>query len=345
MSKVNHLCFVISPIGAEGSEDRQHADTVFDCIIKPAFETIGSQTSFEVIRGDHETAPGKITDQIYERVLSSELVIAVLTGNNPNVFYELAIAQAAAKPVILLLEKGFSPPFDIKDQRIIYYDFDPQAIFHKTYVKSLEAAIQAILGRRTKPSVPFAPELEPLGKRTQTFGDRASQSEEDCLRIVEQARDFVYMLGYSLHGWTSNGSFENAIKSRMNGLSEGFKVCIMDAANSCLGPSMKTESEAHKSTPGVKLAPKQWSTFLTKECGLKKAFVKTAKDHDVGYQVVMNEKEAVIVPYLVSRGTTRSPYILAIKDSAFYDAIAEEFLFIWKYASSSQKSISKPKSS
>ena len=39
-------------------------------------------------------------------ILGDDLCIAVITGQNPNVFYELAIAQCAARPVIILVEKG-----------------------------------------------------------------------------------------------------------------------------------------------------------------------------------------------------------------------------------------------
>ncbi|MFM1816344.1 MAG: hypothetical protein RLZ98_3039, partial [Pseudomonadota bacterium] len=116
------ICFVISPIGAEGSATRQHADTVLSCIIEPACEAGDNlqDTLYKCERGDHKTAPGKITDQIYEDILNADLIVAVLTDHNPNVYYELAIAQAAAKRVILLMEKGFDAPFDIKDHRIIY---------------------------------------------------------------------------------------------------------------------------------------------------------------------------------------------------------------------------------
>jgi hypothetical protein len=50
-------CFVISPIGAEGSTIREHADDVFDYIIKPAMEKCGIQA----FRSDHLQEPGRIT--------------------------------------------------------------------------------------------------------------------------------------------------------------------------------------------------------------------------------------------------------------------------------------------
>ena len=54
-------------------------------------ETCGLAT----LRSDHLHEPGKITEQMYRELLGSDLSIAVLTGYNPNVFYELALAQAA----------------------------------------------------------------------------------------------------------------------------------------------------------------------------------------------------------------------------------------------------------
>lgn len=189
-SQQQKMCFVISPIGEEGSAVRKHADDVFYCIIEPACRARDGQPEYIVERGDHKAAPGKITDQIYEDILAADLIIAVLTNENPNVYYELAIAQAAAKPVILLLEKGFSAPFDVKDQRIIYYDFDPRAIIGHRYANMLKEAITALEERRSAPVVSFAPYLTPLGNPMQTIGARASESEPSVISMVEQAEQY-----------------------------------------------------------------------------------------------------------------------------------------------------------
>src|SRR5437879_6327672 len=98
LEKVMKKCFVISPIGKEGSEMREHADDVFTFIIQPAMEGCG----IECYRGDHFREPGRISEQTFRAILNEDLCIAILTGYNPNVFYELAIAQFAERPVIVM---------------------------------------------------------------------------------------------------------------------------------------------------------------------------------------------------------------------------------------------------
>jgi hypothetical protein len=88
--------FVISPIGQVDSTVREHADDVFDFIIKPAM----AECKVEAYRSDHLREHGRITDQMFSAILQEDLCIALLTGYNPNVFYELAIAQAAGKPEV-----------------------------------------------------------------------------------------------------------------------------------------------------------------------------------------------------------------------------------------------------
>ena len=84
-------CFVISPIGAPGSQIREDADAVFDYFIEPAMSDAG----IEAIRSDHLEKPGRITEQMFREVIEADVCVAVLTGYNPNVFYELAVAQFA----------------------------------------------------------------------------------------------------------------------------------------------------------------------------------------------------------------------------------------------------------
>src|SRR4051794_420212 len=117
-------CFVISPIGADGSPTRRHADQVFTYIIEPATEQLG----IAAVRSDHMAEPGRISDQMFREILHADLCIAVLTFFNPNVFYELAVAQCASRPVVVLLLKGETPPFDLQDLRLLRYDLDLDAI-------------------------------------------------------------------------------------------------------------------------------------------------------------------------------------------------------------------------
>lgn len=111
-------CFVISPIGEEGSETRERSDKVLKHIICGTVEQLG----YEVVRADKISEPGIITTQIIEHIIGSELVIADLTDKNPNVFYELALRHAIRKPLVQLIMKGEAIPFDVAATRIIQFD-------------------------------------------------------------------------------------------------------------------------------------------------------------------------------------------------------------------------------
>ncbi len=128
-------CFVISPIGDEGSPVRKHADDVLNIIVRPAMTACG----VEALRADKLYEPGRITDQMFREILNADFCIALLTGQNPNVFYEMAVAQSAGKPVIPLIaeEEKNQLPFDVLDIRCIYYDFEPQNVHEKKYEKQL----------------------------------------------------------------------------------------------------------------------------------------------------------------------------------------------------------------
>src|SRR5262245_4824286 len=103
---IKKCCFVISPIGQEGTAIRGHADDVLEFIIQPALKKFKEKFNIEIdtVRADHIEQTGGITKQMFDEILKADLCVAILTGHNPNVFYELAVAQAAARPVIMLIE-------------------------------------------------------------------------------------------------------------------------------------------------------------------------------------------------------------------------------------------------
>jgi hypothetical protein len=173
----NGRCFVISPIGDEGSVERQDADNVFKYIIKPAVATC----NLAAVRSDHIETPGLISTEMYKRILGDEICIVVLTGMNPNVLYELAIAHAAARPVVLLIQKGEAPPFDLKDHRYVEYDKNNDTALKKgVYAESVSKHVTALLQSAESPTVPFDRTLSPLGANV---GSRiAGRAERTALR-------------------------------------------------------------------------------------------------------------------------------------------------------------------
>ncbi len=117
MSKEKKNCFFITPIGEIGTPIRKRSDWILNGILKPALDD-----NFDVIRADKISSNGLITQEIIKHCLEAELIIADLSDGNPNVYYELAIADMQATPVITILENGQFLPFDMKDKRTIYYD-------------------------------------------------------------------------------------------------------------------------------------------------------------------------------------------------------------------------------
>ncbi len=109
---------MITPIGKEGTEIRKNADEVLEYIISPICQTFG----YSVVRADKMANSGLITKAIIEQIISADLVIADLTGNNPNVFYELAIRHSYRKPAIQIIRGGVEIPFDVSNMRTISYD-------------------------------------------------------------------------------------------------------------------------------------------------------------------------------------------------------------------------------
>lgn len=111
-------CFVVSAIGQEKSEVRNHSDSVLKHIIKPALSD-----KYDVTRADELYHSDKIDEKIFKALSDSDLAIVDITGNNPNVFLELGYRKALDLPTIFLRQQTDEDiPFDIRTINIIQYD-------------------------------------------------------------------------------------------------------------------------------------------------------------------------------------------------------------------------------
>lgn len=111
-------CFIVCPIGQEGSETRKRSDTLLNFILKP----VCNECDFEVIRVDESNTGDSITKNIIEHLMYDDLVIADLSEQNPNAFYELGYRTALGKPTIQIKSKGEPLPFDVSSIQTFDYD-------------------------------------------------------------------------------------------------------------------------------------------------------------------------------------------------------------------------------
>ncbi len=200
---------MISPIS--DSATREHADDVFEFIIKPAMDQLG----IHVYRADHSQQIGRITEQMFNSIQEEDLCVAILTFFNPNVFYELAVAQCAARPVIILIEKGQTIPFDIRDLRAVEYDLRPRPLRDKVYVKQIVDLVRNLEAAQWSVQVPFGKNLTPLGSKQghlrlydklEGYG-----TSERWMSLVCKATKTFDLSGISLRWWTKFVEFRTTL--------------------------------------------------------------------------------------------------------------------------------------
>lgn len=98
--------------------------TPFHPTYKKQFEVIASvcnSLGLKAMRGDEEFVQGDVFPHILRLIARARIVVANIDGRNPNVFYELGIAHAMGKPVILIAPSPEDVPFDIRTKRLVLF--------------------------------------------------------------------------------------------------------------------------------------------------------------------------------------------------------------------------------
>ena len=179
-------CFIISPIGDAGSDVRRRSDKILKHIVRPVCNQLG----FAAVRADEINHTSLISRRVMEEILTSDLVIADLTGRNPNVYYELAVRHFIGKPVVQLLESAEQLPFDVSDLNTIRFDHTDLDSVHDAKEK-LEQFILAT-DSSTKCHNPVSATLELLDIHV-------SENREGKKSLVETFRDIATQIIDELH--------------------------------------------------------------------------------------------------------------------------------------------------
>lgn len=215
-------CFIITPIGNSNSAIRRKIDGLIEEVIEPVLK----EMNYDVSVSHRISESGSMTNAIIKGVYESDLVIANLTGNNPNVMYEVALRHASAKPIIHITENLNDLPFDINDQRTIEY-IDDMAGAHKLkedlriminkvdYNKLVDNPVTIALEKRDLVNVPE-------GATVKDFSDVLYQIKDDISMLK---RDVISLRNKSYHQskeeiLLSNLSENEELYNRMLSLAE-----------------------------------------------------------------------------------------------------------------------------
>jgi len=154
--------FVAMPFGTKEGID---FNRVYDDLIKPALENAG----FEVFRADEERRAGNIRTDMFQELLLADLVVADLSIDNPNVWYELGVRHALrARGVVPIQCHRDYMPFDVYVDRTLRYHIkngapDPEHLDadRKALGQFATATMSAWYGRKVSPVYHLLPYLKP----------------------------------------------------------------------------------------------------------------------------------------------------------------------------------------
>lgn len=178
--EVAKRCFVVTPIGEVNSVTRRATDGLIAAVIRPVLSTLG----FEIVVAHEIASPGSITRQVIEHVVQDELVVANLTGLNPNVMYELAVRHCVGLPVVVVAEAGTKLPFDISAERTVFFRDDMHGVIDLR--EQMQAAIEAALSD-DRIDNPVSRYVDAISMRQAADGDDFKVMVVEKLEKLEQA--------------------------------------------------------------------------------------------------------------------------------------------------------------
>jgi len=127
-------CFVIMPF-------KEMYRELYDNFIKQ----ILAQQGLETKRADEVFGTRPVIEDILENIVKSRLIVAFFTESNPNVLYEIGVAHALNKDVIILAPDVSTLPFDVRHRRCIPYE---NSLLGSEKLKSdLQQTVRHLLGK------------------------------------------------------------------------------------------------------------------------------------------------------------------------------------------------------
>lgn len=111
---------------------------------------VSRNVNVETKRGDDIFKPGSILQQVFDEIDAADIVIAVCTDKNPNVFFELGYAWLRHSP-ILIANSSEDLPFDVAAFRTEMYGGETYGTSRDTLALRLDKTIKAAIATENIP--------------------------------------------------------------------------------------------------------------------------------------------------------------------------------------------------
>ncbi|MGH8590439.1 MAG: tetratricopeptide repeat-containing protein, partial [Gammaproteobacteria bacterium] len=203
MSVKSLRAFIVRPFGTKKDRNRNEVnfDAVQEQLIVPALECVGvdGRTTLDILRA------GNIRVDMFQRLLTADLVVADLSIDNANVFYELGIRHALReKRTFMLRCEGDKYPFDLQTDRYFIYQRENPA----ASLEQLVAALRQTLNSEEQDSPVFKllPSLQAQDRSRFLAVPMDFREEVEQASASRQAGD-LELLGVEARGleWESEG--------------------------------------------------------------------------------------------------------------------------------------------
>lgn len=119
----------------------------FEANLRPVYDdhitNVVKKLGLTVARADDFFTSHSVMSDIWAAICKTRAIIADCTGRNTNVFYEIGLAHAIGKPVVLITQNKEDVPFDLRHIRYIRYEFTPRGmeLFERSLANTLKTEL------------------------------------------------------------------------------------------------------------------------------------------------------------------------------------------------------------
>jgi len=147
-----HDRLIVSPRFETDDTDRYRSDIlvlmpfaeVLTALYQDHLKAVAPALQMTIARADDFFTAGQIMTETWSAIVKAKVLIADCTGRNPNVFYEIGLAHALGKPVVLITQASEDVPFDLRHYRYVQYQFTPRGMrsFEDTLIRTLKSTLE-----------------------------------------------------------------------------------------------------------------------------------------------------------------------------------------------------------